>query len=384
MSRGHLWVLDGRTGALHQVATPGMAPLDPAFSPDGRWLAFLASSPSASEYAVWLASGDGSSAHKIANSGGLVGWSPAADILAVTAGDSIRLVRSAGFSRTLLHARGISSAAWSPDGSSVAVSVSSVSAGTLASYPLSGGQPTVWLRLPARGGMNYVIDLAGWWRPLGIGFWAGGNCASCNADGDPFYIILMPGSRPRLRGTTLADPSLDQVAAASNGRLAIVAETRGPGMGGRLIWQDRAVKVCGPAAAACTAVALPASDVTLDPAWSPNGTQLAFVRAPFRASAGFPQKVVAAWYGAHQLWLYQQPGRPIRKLNANGASVPIWSPNGNSLIYVARDDIWLLPRLNGQPVRIAGPLYPPASWPAFYGQVKWASQFAWWPGKQVA
>src|SRR6266571_4493431 len=237
VSRGHLWVLDGRTGALHQVATPGMAPLDPAFSPDGRWLAFLASSPSASEYAVW-----------------------------------------------------------SPDGSSVAVSVSSVSAGTLASYPLSGGQPTVWLRLPARGGMNYVIDLAGWWRPLGIGFWAGGNCASCNADGDPFYIILMPGSRPRLRGTTLADPSLDQVAAASNGRLAIVAETRGPGMGGRLIWQDRAVKVCGPAAAACTAVALPASDVTLDPAWSPNGTQLAFVRAPFRASAGFPQKVVAAWY----------------------------------------------------------------------------------------
>ena len=60
--------------------------------------------------------------------------------------------------------------------------------------------------------------------------------------------------------------------------------------------------------------------------------------------------------------------------------MPIWAPDGKSLLYAAQDGIWLLPRLTGQPARIAGPLYPASSWPAYYGQVRWASQFAWWPG----
>lgn len=193
-------------------------------------------------------------------------------------------------------------------------------------------------------------------------------------------MIGSPGGHPQLLGTTLADSSLDQVAAASDGRLAIVAETRGPGMGGRLIWQDRRVEACGVEAAACTAVPSPSSTVTLDPAWSPDGTRLALVGAPYRASPGFPQNIVAAWYDAHQLWLYDPAGRSMRKLNADGAAVPTWSPDGKSMLYVARDSIWLLPRLTGQPVRIAGPLFAPDNWPAYYGQVTWVSQFAWWPG----
>lgn len=43
VSRETLWVLDGATGTLRRVAAAGMTPLDPAFSPDGRWLSFLAS-----------------------------------------------------------------------------------------------------------------------------------------------------------------------------------------------------------------------------------------------------------------------------------------------------------------------------------------------------
>src|SRR5712691_4932765 len=48
VSRGTLWVLDGATQTLRRVATPGVTPLDPAFSPDGHWLAFLGSGASAS------------------------------------------------------------------------------------------------------------------------------------------------------------------------------------------------------------------------------------------------------------------------------------------------------------------------------------------------
>jgi dipeptidyl aminopeptidase/acylaminoacyl peptidase len=352
------------------------------FSRDGRWLAFAASStnPSAQASTVWLAAGNGEGAHQVVAGGGLIGWSPAADVLAVTAGHAIRLITPSGTARTLARAPGIGSGAWpgtgsavwSPDGRSLAVSLVGSSAGTLASYPVAGGRPTVWLRLTARGG-NYLIDPAGWWPRQGIGYWAVGDCDSCNADGDALYVIPSPRAHPRRLGITLASPGLDPVAAATDGRLAIVAQTRG---GWRLIWQARAVKTCEPAAD-CVAIPAPASTVTLDPAWSPGGSTLAVVRAPSRSSASFPQNVMTAWYAAHQLWLYQPARRSLHKLNAPGASAPAWSANGKSLLYAARDDVWLLPTLTGHPVRVAGPLFPPNNWPAYYGQITWATQFAW-------
>jgi dipeptidyl aminopeptidase/acylaminoacyl peptidase len=391
VSRGQLWVLDGTAGTLRRAATPGMTPLDPQFSRDGRWLAFLASSasPPAQAYSVWLASGNGSGAREIAADGGLIGWSPVADVLAFTTGDTIRLAGPSGSARTLVRAPGVGSgvwpgvgsAVWSPDGRSLAVSQASASAGSLSSYPVAGGPPTAWLRLTT-GASNgaYLIDPAGWWPRQGIGYWAVGDCDSCNADGAAFYVIPSPGAHPRRLGSTLADSGLDQVAAAPDGRLAIVAETPGPGLGGRVIWQARAVEVCGGPAAGCAAIPAPASTVTLDPAWSPVGGTLALVRAPYLMSAGFPQNVVAGWYDAHQLWLYGPARGSLRKLDASGASVPTWAPDGKSLLYVAGDGLWLLPSLSGRPVQVAAQLFPPGNWPAYYGQVNWLSRFAWWPG----
>lgn len=79
--------------------------------------------------------------------------------------------------------------------------------------------------------------------------------------------------------------------------------------------------------------------------------------------------------------MYNPATRSLRKLDASGATVPAWSADGHSLLYIARDGIWLLPRLTARPVRIATPLFPPGNWPAYYGQVNWNPQFAWWPGQ---
>jgi peptidoglycan/xylan/chitin deacetylase (PgdA/CDA1 family) len=388
VSRGTLWVLDGTTKAVRRVPAPGVTPLDPAFSPDGRWLAFLGMSTSPAGTAssgLWLASGNGRGAHKIRGlpAVGLAGWNPDRDVLAVTSepehsSATVRLVWPSGQARTLVRAAGTVSAAWSPGGRALAVATATTSASTLASYPLTGGHSTVWVRLHARSGMNYLIDPAGWWPHQGIGFWALSDSSSLNADQVPFYVIRAPGARPRLLGDTLPGNTLDQVAAAPNGWLAITAETRG---GWRVIWQDRHIVTCRPAAGACTAIPSPPSTVTLDPAWSPDGTQLAFVQAPSRASPAFPQHAVTTWYDAHQLWVHNPATRWLRKLDASGATVPAWSADGHSLLYIARDGIWLLPRLTARPVRIATPLFTPGNWPAYYGQVDWNPQFAWWSGQ---
>jgi hypothetical protein len=380
VSRGTLWVLDGATRTLRRVAPPDMRPSSPVFSVDGRWLAFAAITPNpkvpaALASTVWLAHGDGSGAHPLGARLGMIGgWSPAADVLAVTAGNTIRVMSRSGQARTLARAPGLESAAWSPTGRALAVATGSASASTLVSYPVAGGRPATWLHLSARSSMNYMIGLAGWWRP-GIALWALGRCNSCNADGDPFFVIPAPGARPRLLGTTLAGSG---VAAAATGSLALVNSS--PSGLGRLIWQGKHLGVCGPRATGCASVPSPPGTVTLDPAWSPGGTTLAFVRAPARASPAFPQPVVARWYDAHQLWLYHPVTRSLRRLDATGAADPAWSANGQSLLYVARDGIWLLPRLSGTPVRIATPLFQPGNWPAYYGQVRWLAQFAWWPG----
>jgi hypothetical protein len=389
VSRGTLWVLDGTAKTLRRVPARGVTPVDPVFSPDGRWLAFLGMSTSSAGTArpgLWLASGDGRGARKIPglSQAGLVGWSPARDVLAVTTqpGGSraaVRLVWPSGAARQLMSTAGAVSAAWSPGGSSLAVAVIRGRAATLASYPVAGGRPAAWLRLTARsvpGGQNYLIDPAGWWPRQGIGFWALSDSASLNADQPPFYVIRAPGARPRLLGHTLPGNTPDQVAAVPDGSLAVDAETPG---GWRVIWQHRHIVTCPPAGG-CTAIPTPPSAVTLDPAWSPDGATLAFVRAPALATAGFPQPVVARWYDAHQLWLYHPATGSLTRLDAPGATVPAWSADGNSLLYAARDGIWLLPRLGGRPIRIATPLFRPGNWPAYYGQVDWLAQFAWWPG----
>jgi hypothetical protein len=63
---------------------------------------------------------------------------------------------------------------------------------------------------------------------------------------------------------------------------------------------------------------------------------------------------------------------------AKGATIPLWSANGKSLLFVDDDGVWLLPTLDAKPARIATPLFAPSSWPSYFGQIAWPSQLSWW------
>ncbi len=83
------------------------------------------------------------------------------------------------------------------------------------------------------------------------------------------------------------------------------------------------------------------SGVTLDPAWSPNGSLLAYVRGPAVPQDSTPTAAVAR--PSPLVPLRTRPRTPHGELaGTDGASAPQWSADGRSILYVSHDSLWLL------------------------------------------
>jgi hypothetical protein len=403
VSRKVLWVLDGEHNKLTRMpaAYGGFTPAQPAFSRDGKWLAYLQQRdhPVSGQLVsrLWIARADGSEAHVVPGVvDSIYGWSPAGDVVAFSAGpertkqpcpcyapETLRIVTPDLSSRVLASGPWIYGAAWSPDGRAIAVGIEGPrERAVLASYPLAGGPRTVWLRLWRHTRLNgmsgVLVDPAGWWRGFGIGFWVFGDGSTHNNDETPLDAITAPGAQPTTLAQTLSDGTTDTVASSPAGRLAVVADVSEGRNGGRLLWSKKQVQICTPAAG-CGGLVQRASKVTLDPAWSPTGRTLAFIEAPAYTSAGTPPARLHRWYADHRLLLYSpQTGTPRGIPVTQGVTVPAWSADGRSLLYVSRNALWLLPTLSAKPVEIASPLFATGTWPQYYAQVPWNAQFAWW------
>jgi hypothetical protein len=404
VSRNSLWLLDGDRSVPRRVTTTrGRHPLEPLFSPDGKWLAFtlshtapaLAAGGAAGYSQVWLARGDGSAAHPVPglDHASLIGWSPKTDRLAVAAGPvskrvpfealtTVRLVMPGGSSHILLRSRDVLSAAWSPDGRELAVvNEDPQLADTLAAYPVSGGKPTVWAAYRPQDRLNGMsgplLSVAGWWRGLGIGVWVVGDGATRNLDATPLDVISKPGAKPKFLLDTLSMQTT-RVVAGGTRAVAFVADVSHGVGGGRIVWDAKQVTVCIPRGS-CTQIVTDRRKVTIDPAWSPDGRRLAFVEAPDRRTGGWGQRALTRWYGEHVLRVYDTRTHRLRTVpSARGATAPLWSADGKSIVYVADDGVWLLPSLGAKPTRIASPLFTPSNWPSYFGQIAWPLQLAWW------
>jgi dipeptidyl aminopeptidase/acylaminoacyl peptidase len=399
ISGSKLWLLDGRTRRVHALPTPGggFTPFRPLFSADGKWLAYPEErhNPVTDEdYArLWIADADGTDPHVVPGLevGSLFGWSPTADVLAVSAGPqrtkqpcpcfsptTLRIVATDGSSRELAHAGSVNGAVWSPDGRQIAVAALDFNRARLVSYPLDGSPSRVWLsrRGPERlNGMDsIVVTTVGWWRHVGVGIWVFGDGAVRNLDATPLDAVAAPGAQPRLLGQTLSDAITDAVAANANGDLAIVTDHGG----GRAAWQGKVLAVCETGSHVCRVLPHRRGTVTLDPAWSPDGRTLAYVEAPDVRNGPWTQRRLAAWFAAHHVVLYNRMTERVSPLAAaHGATAITWSRDGRSLLYVRGNALWLLPTLTGKPTQIAEPLFPPSNWPQYFGQVGWSTQFAW-------
>jgi hypothetical protein len=444
VSRNDLYLVDGTNRAVHQIAVQrGWTALHPSFSRDGEWVVYQTENQTGNSSAagpeVWIARSDGGDRHRIVGADGVFGWSPSADLLAISTDTRARfpggstgyvptridLVSPTGAPKRLVTLSGrdrasvakgyrIWNAVWSPSGNALAVSLVSFSRGSIIrSYPINGGAATTWFAINAKkalpgvctgcGGGGTISDLAGWWPKWGIGFWVFSSGAVHNLDSTPIELIHEPHATPHIIGQTLSDGTTVAASASPTGALAIVASAgnagRDYGSGKQIETCDLAHETCAPIPNAtiwygtnplkCSSQCLPTpppgkpgSAVTLDPAWSPTVNLLAYVKTPTAFNGGNPP---IAWYAAHELFVYNPATHRSTKIaGIDGASVPTWSTDGKSLLYVSRDALWLSPATGGKPTKIATPLFAPAEWlrPGFgvisyYGQIDWTGQFNW-------
>jgi hypothetical protein len=188
------------------------------------------------------------------------------------------------------------------------------------------------------------------------------------ADGMHVYEVRSPAATPIDLGVTVGQT----VSVGSNGVLAIGSGSNS------YAWITKTVETCVIATAQCSDVRTPSGDVTLDPAWSPNGKTLAFVEAPSSSASDFFQSTLTKWYSTHHLWLLSSGSSvPNEVRGTAGASVPVWSSNGKSVLYESGDALWLIAGPGAMPVKVAFPLFRSGAWPSYYGQINWSGQFIW-------
>jgi hypothetical protein len=439
ISRGKLWTINGSNGTLRELPpVAGFSPTSPQLSFDGKWLAYLETRTTkySSFSDLWIALGNGTDAREVATSiGELVGWSSTSDTLAFTSTTPVRLASSfampdkvdlltptgtvrklVGFPAAGYRSTEITGAYWSPDGTALAVSTRILSprGGTaVRSYPIAGGAPMTWFSisnaavLPGLctdcGGKDTIATVTGWWPGWGIGFWAVSSGMTRNLDDTPLELVTSPRATPHIIGDTLSDGTTVAYASDSQGELAIVASTGGREYGsgktvdvcnrssltcepipGASVWTRRPLPCAGLECSRVPKTGLSGSGVSIDPSWSPNGTLLAYEKAPT-----VPDDDVSnsAWYNAHELYIWNSATNTSKRVaDLYGATVPVWSKNGEELLYVDNNALWLWRVNGGRPTRIASPLFLRNQWIAknsgfqfsFFEQIDFLGQFSWW------
>jgi TolB protein len=398
VSQGRLYVLDGDHGVLHPVTESGEV-VGPAWSPTGRWLAFMRDGE------LWVADADGRHPRRplsgeVRTPTGLApayvigfAWSSALDVLAVlpstaSTSNGLWLVPGDGSPRKIVT-EWVGSFAWSPDGKRLAYNVihgfPSPRDG-LYTISVTDARPVEVAFEFAEPGVSDGIIVAGW-GPTGeaVLFWRDPqHSASLMADGLSLESVgLSRGVSRTLSATMLVHPAW--LAWATDRRKLMLVEG-----GSRIVWENKRLALCDVQAATCRSLPQPAGTVSLDPAWSPDSRQLAFVRAAADFSVrGFPLpgrlkqppfggESLAAWNQTHQLWLADADGSNAQQVaESAGILMATWGKDSEHLLVVRDNALWLLDLGKGKQTQVVVPLFATESLPNYYGRVNWNALLAW-------
>ena len=163
-----------------------------------------------------------------------------------------------------------------------------------------------------------------------------------------------------------------------------IAITDGPG---RETWTGKRIAVVNAQAGQPTDLS-PADSASFAPAWSPNGSQIAFVSEPDKgaATAGADQSLLTA---DRRIWVMAWDGSDQRQLTSDQTyrdARPLWSADGSQVLFARLDaalnaSLWLVASDGGTPRRVVDVVGALAAGVQDHlGLVSWDAIYDYWAG----
>lgn len=380
--QGLLYTLDGETGEVKQLTVSGRA-LQAVWSNDGQWLAFIsATDQEAGTGSLWLVRRDGSQLHPVQGLPEPAGrnsfyWSPTNNMLAVAMPDGVWLVPAEGEQGRLVQSAGTSHLAWSPDGKRLAYNAALPSdepynhSDAIYTIAVDGGQPVEQLVTPQAG-----AQVTAWWPDgKGLLYWlAPLHSASIAADGMGLMSLRLGESESQLLASGLAHRGWQSL--TPQGNLLMVTGNE------RIVWANKSLSTVDLASGQVREFDNPEGSVAIDPSFSPDGSRFAFVAARDLGDDvwGFNKpEELADWVATRTLWVSNADGSGAHPLTEAGTGVyqPTWSQDGDHILYVRDNALWIIKTGGGQPEKVLDLFSQGEDLFGFYGFTSYRDILAW-------
>jgi dipeptidyl aminopeptidase/acylaminoacyl peptidase len=332
----------------------------PRISPSGKWISYMAGQT------VHVIAASGGAGQRLAKSGQ---WVPGRDELLVEGSNGLIQVGAADhWRRPLREYKGAAlPVVFSPRGDAMVYADSTQRIGHLWRAALEGESESKLLATKMDGG----LIPCGWSGNDAVLYWEDPEfSASVMADGLPLYRVAAAGGLARPLGvTTLVHE--DAIAwSPGRDRLAVSAG------GGRNQWEEKRIATIDMQTFGISWVTDKGVSA-VNPAWSPDGREIAYSAAPSVTLGGGEGARRAL--AQRRIWC---GGRQLTRSSAYRDEAPMWSADGGHILFfrMAGDNarsLWLM-RADGSEARpVAGPLEGEGSWFGYYGWVDWHGMFDW-------
>jgi Tol biopolymer transport system component len=147
----------------------------------------------------------------------------------------------------------------------------------------------------------------------------------------------------------------------------------------RSTWKNKRIDLAGRALS-------PKELAAVSPAWSPDGTRLAFSAMPDRADVG-SNEAARQELMQRRIWVTNVSGELQPQQLTNAVAYrdehPMWSADGSQILFARLDSkgrasLWMIALDGSSPRQVVDELTPDPF--AFSGHVAWEALFGWWRG----